>query len=85
MVTHMKTTVQIPDSLFEEARKLARDQQTTLKVLVEEGLRRIVAERKKRGTFRLRRCTFKGHGLQNHLAGASWEQIRELGYEGRGG
>ncbi|MGH7233708.1 MAG: type II toxin-antitoxin system VapB family antitoxin [Nitrospiraceae bacterium] len=81
----MKTTIQIPDSLFEEARKLAHRERTTLKALVEQGLRRIVSERKRRNGFHLRKVTFKGQGLQPHLAGASWEHIRELSYEGRGG
>jgi hypothetical protein len=81
----MKTTIQIPDSLFEEVRKLAHRERTTLKALVEEGLRRIISERKRRGEFRLRRATFKGNGLQPHLAGASWDHIRDLSYEGRGG
>jgi Bacterial antitoxin of type II TA system, VapB len=81
----MKTTIQIPDSLFEEARKLAHRQRTTLKALVVEGLRRVVSEHKRRSRFRLRKATFRGNGLQPHLAGASWEQIRELSYEGRGG
>jgi Bacterial antitoxin of type II TA system, VapB len=85
MGSHMKTTIQIPDSLFEEARKLAHQERTTLKALVEEGLRRIISERKQRGGFRLRKATFKGNGLQPHLAGASWDQIRERSYEGRGG
>ncbi|MFN8627229.1 MAG: type II toxin-antitoxin system VapB family antitoxin [Candidatus Binatia bacterium] len=81
----MKTTIQIPDSLFEEARKVARRERTTLKALVEQGLRRIVAERSRRGVFHLRKVTFRGQGLQPHLAGAPWEQIREVSYEGRGG
>jgi len=85
MVINMKTTIQIPDSLFEAARKLAHRERTTLKALVEEGLRRIIAERKRRQGFRLRKATFRGNGLQPHLAGASWDQIRELSYEGRGG
>ena len=84
MVYHMKTTIQIPDSLFEEVRKLAQREQTTMKAIVEDGLRRIVSERQRRTRFRLRKATFKGKGLQPHLAGSSWEQIRELGYEGRG-
>ncbi len=81
----MKTTIQIPDSLFEEARKLAAKEKTTLKALVEEGLRLILAKRNRRGAFRLRKASFKGKGLQPHLAGAPWEQIREKIYEGRGG
>ena len=85
MVSHMKTTVHIADSVFDEARKLAERDQTTLKALVEEGLRRVITERKRRARFRLRRASFKGNGLQAHLNGASWEHIRELGYEGRTG
>ena len=85
MANHMKTTIQIPDSLLKEARKLANEEQTTLKSLMEEGLRRIVSERRRRGRFRLRKATFKGKGLQPHLTGATWDQIRDLSYEGRGG
>ena len=64
---------------------MAQRERTTLRALVEQGLRRVIAERKRRGGFRLRRATFKGRGVQPHLAGASWDQIRELSYEGRGG
>ena len=84
MVRNMKTTVQIPDSIFEEVRKIAHHERTTLKALIQEGLRRIIFERKRRGRFKLRKATFKGNGLQPHLAGASWDKIRELSYEGRG-
>jgi len=80
----MKTTIEIPDSLFQEARRVADRENTTLKALVEQGLRRALAERKGRTGFRLRRATFKGRGLQSSAAGASWEQIRNLSYEGRG-
>lgn len=84
MVAHMKTTIQIPDVLFEEVRKLAHQEKTTMKVIVEEGLRRIISERKRRSSFKLRKVTFKGNGLQPHLAGTSWDQILQLSYEGRG-
>ncbi len=84
MASHMKTTIQIPDSLFEEARRLAQREHTTLKALVEQGLRRTLAERKRRGGFHLRKVTFKGKGLQPAMAGASGEQIRDLSYQGRG-
>ncbi len=81
----MKTTVHIPDSLLEEARKIANQEQTTIKALIEEGLRRTIDNRKKRSAFRLRKATFKGKGFQPNAAGASWEKIREMTYEGRGG
>jgi len=80
----MKTTIQISDSIFEEARKLAAREHTTMKALVEEGLRKVVSERKRKGPFRMRKATFKGRGLQSHFAGASWEQVRDASYEGRG-
>jgi len=56
-----------------------------MKSLVEEGLRFIVSMRRQRRSFHLRKATFKGDGLQSHLAGATWDQIREQSYEGRGG
>jgi hypothetical protein len=80
----MKTTIQIPDGLLEEAHKLAAREKTTLKALAEEGLRLVLAKRKRRSAFRLREASFKGKGLQPHFAGASWEQVREKIYEGRG-
>lgn len=85
MVSHMKTTIHIPDNLLGEARKLAHAEQTTLKALVEEGLRRVVAERKQSSSFKLRDASFKGTGLHPDLIGAPWEKIRELIYEGHGG
>ena len=81
----MKTTVEIPDVLLDEARKLAARQQTTLRVLIIEGLRRMVAERKRAGAFQLRKATFRGNGLQPDVAAAPSERIREMAYEGRGG
>ena len=81
----MKTTVEIPDSLLEEVRKLASREGTTVRALIEEGLRRIIAERAQAGAFHLRKATFKGEGLQPGVASASWERIRDLAYEGRGG
>ena len=81
----MKTTIEISNSLLEEARKLAAKERTTVRAFVEQGLRRIVAERKSRGVFKLRKATFRGNGLQPGAAGATWEQIRDVIYEGRGG
>ena len=81
----MKTTIEIPSSLLEEAKKVASREGTTVRALVETGLRRILSERKKRGAFKLRKATFQGNGLQPGVADASWEKITEMAYEGRGG
>ncbi len=85
MVYHMKTTIDLSNPLYEEARRVARDENTTVKALVEEGLRHALAEHKKRVPFTLRRASFKGKGLQQEFADASWERIRGAVFEGRGG
>lgn len=81
----MKTTVEIPDTLMKEARKLASKQRTTLRVLIVEGLRRVLTERRSSTGFRLRKAGFKGNGLQPEVARAPWERLRDMVYEGRGG
>jgi hypothetical protein len=81
----MKTTVEIPDALLAEARKLAARERTTVRALIEQGLRRVIGERERAGPFRLRKATFQGDGLQPGVAAASWERIRDMAYEGRGG
>lgn len=84
MYSNMKTTVDIPDPLLDEARKVASREGTTVRALIEQGLRRVLGERRQAKAFRLRKASFKGKGLQPGAAGASWEQIRGLIYEGRG-
>jgi len=82
----MKTTLEISDPLLNEARKIAAQDRTTLRELVEQGLRKVVAERKTRNRpFRLRKVTFKGDGLVPELQDAGFDRIRDLAYEGRGG
>ena len=85
MGTHMKTTIEIPDPILDEVRKLAAREGTTAKALVELGLRRVLAEKKRDAAFRLRDSSFTGKGLQAGVRDTSWERIRELAYEGRGG
>jgi Arc/MetJ family transcription regulator len=81
----MKTTIEIADSLLAEARRVAAREDTTVRALVEQGLRHVLAERKRSGAFHLRKASFKGDGLQPGVATASWERIREMAYEERGG
>jgi CRISPR/Cas system-associated protein Csm6 len=81
----MKTTIEISNSLLEEAKKLAAKEGTTVRAFVEQGLRKVVAERKSRGVFRLRKAAFKGKGIQPGIEDATWERIRETIYQGRGG
>jgi len=82
---HTKTAVHIPNALYEGARGVAHEERTTVKALLEEGLRRALAERKDRSPFKLRKATFTGKGLQPEFSGSPWEQIRSSTYQGRGG
>ncbi|MGH7483416.1 MAG: type II toxin-antitoxin system VapB family antitoxin [Longimicrobiales bacterium] len=81
----MKTTIEIADALLGRARRVARRERTTLRALVEEGLRLVVERDRQRGEFRLRRASFKGKGLNPELVEPDWDRLRELSYEGRGG
>jgi hypothetical protein len=81
----MKTTVQISDALLEEARAVAAREGTTLRELIEAGLRVIVAERRRRRRrFALRDASFDGNGLSREFRDAGWERIRDAVYEGHG-
>lgn len=85
MGTHMKTTIDIADALAEQAKQVAAEDGTTLRSLVEEGLRRVLEERGGKSQFKLRRASFKGKGLRSEVKDGSWERIRDMAYEGRGG
>ena len=80
----MKTTLDISDPLLREARKVAARERTTLRALVEQGLRDVLVRKRQRNSFRLRDASFTGQGLQGGLVSGDWEQIRDLAYEGRG-
>jgi hypothetical protein len=81
----MKTTVEISDALLEEARGVLAERKTTLRALIEEGLRLVIERRSRRPPFKLRKASFKGRGLQPGAERADWSAIRSLAYEGRGG
>ena len=81
MASHMKTTIEIADSILEQAKTIAAREGTTMRTLVETGLRYVVAERQARySVFELRDASFDGEGIQPDLRDASWERIRDLAY-----
>ena len=86
MVTHMKTTIDIADSVLEAAKTTAAREGTTLRALVEEGLRTVLGKRKaKVPRFKLRDGSVGGNGLQPGVDFSDWESIRSLMYGDRGG
>ena len=79
----MKTTVEIPDPLFREAKAFAARNGIPLREVFERGLETVLrrskpAERR----FRLKTITTKGEGL---VCQDDWGTIRSLIYEGHGG
>lgn len=80
----MKTTVELPDSLLREAKRVALRERTTVRALIERGLRAVISGRRPAERFTLRKASFRGDGL---VAGASlrdWDAIRDLTYSERG-
>lgn len=78
MGTHMKTTVEIADSLLERSRKVARREGTTLRALLEEGLHLAL----KRRSAQARQTppalpTYGQGGLSAAFESASWSQLRD--------
>lgn len=81
----MKTTIDLPDPLLERAKRLAARDSTTLRELVEAGLRHVLKERAARATpHALRDARVAGRGLSEEFAAAAWDDIRKASYEGRG-
>ena len=82
----MKTTLDIADPLFEEAKRIAQRDGETLRSLVEQGLRKVLAERSRRPKpFKLRDCAVGTPGAGSLYESLSWEEKRELMYGDRGG
>lgn len=81
MVDSMKTTVNLPDELLREVQELARRERTTLKDLIETGLRTVVAQRTGESQFALADASVEGNGLQQEFRGARWDQIRDAIYQ----
>ena len=80
----MKTTVDLPRPLVEQAKRLAAQRSTTLRELVEAGLRHVLREQRPSGSFVLRDARVEGRGLQPDFRAASWDAVRDAAYEGRG-
>jgi hypothetical protein len=78
----MKTTVEIADALLDEAKRRAERERTTLRALIEEGLRRLLSDRERQERFTMRRVTFGGEGMDPEIEG--WDDVRRQVYEGRG-
>jgi hypothetical protein len=79
-----KTTVELSDGLLREAKRVALKDRTTVKALIEQGLRLVVKERSRRGGFTLRRASFAGDGLVSGRSLQDWSAVRDQIYAERG-
>jgi hypothetical protein len=79
---YVKVTVEIPDSLFFDARALANRRGITLRQLIEDSLRAEFAQHRLRSArFHLRDGSFPGEGPNPELG---WSPMRCMIYKGRG-
>jgi hypothetical protein len=85
MGTHiMKTTIEIADDLFERAQRLAKREKMTFRALTEEGLRQVLRDKEKRRNKLKPLPTVNGGGLTDEFKNASWQEILDESYRGRG-
>lgn len=83
MLTHMRTSFDLPDALLSRAKRLARSRGTTLRAIVEEGLLAVLKSSTS-APYRLPDTSFRGDGMVEGLGEADWSRIRDLAYEGHG-
>jgi hypothetical protein len=80
----MKTTIEIQDELLERSKRLARQEGTTLRAVIEEGLQLALRARAQRHRQPFTVQPFVGDGLTPEFQSAGWERIREEIYRDRG-
>ncbi len=82
MLSPVKTTLDLPDALLDEARRVAREQGTTLRALVADGLRvELEARASRRPAGELVEPVFRGEvGLQPGIDLGDWDAVRGIAY-----
>jgi Arc/MetJ family transcription regulator len=80
----MKTTIEIQDDLMKAAKALARKRGTTLKSIVERGIRTTLKEEQQSSRYELADKSVKGTGLQADFQQATWADIRDAAYREHG-
>jgi hypothetical protein len=80
----MKTTVEIAEDLFTRTREAAQREGTTLRALIEEGLRAALAQREQQAPYLWPDLSVTGEGLAPEVGDGSWELLRDRIYAGQG-
>ena len=77
----MKTTIEVPDSLFEEIKRCAKTRGIPLREVIEDALRAVVRTQTGPAAFHLRNGSYGKPGAGK---ARSWAQMRETIYTHRG-
>ena len=75
--------MELPEELLRAAQRTARREGTTVKSLLEEGLRLALARHQDNEVTGLRDASVGGNGLRPEFRGASWSEIRNAAYGDR--
>jgi len=76
----MKVTVELAGDLLRQVKARARIEGTSVRALVERGLRLAVDEGRARRRFRLRDESVGGNGMHPDAAGRSWRELLARSY-----
>jgi predicted transcriptional regulator len=78
MGIHIKTTIELSDALFHSAKELASKSQTTMRALVEEGLRRVLddAQTKTQPAIKFKDASVRG-GEMLISAPRKWQKLED--------
>jgi hypothetical protein len=74
----MKTTIRLPDDLLRRAKETARDRNTTLTALIEEGLGRVLTTPLQTGSYRLPRASRETGGVQPGIDLTRTSEVLEI-------
>ena len=74
----------MPEPLLRDVQQLARERKTTTKSLVEQALIKLLDAERDATPFTLKDARYGSGGLTPEFENATWEQILEESYRGRG-
>ena len=78
MGAHMKTTIDISDALFASSKTLAQQRQTTLRALIEEGLRRVLRDAKANSQLAFKLKDARVHGQEILMSDPrDWQKLED--------
>ena len=77
----MKTTVEISDALFLQAKRQAAKSGTTLRALIEQGLKQALKDSAHAPAYQPRDARVRGKGLTREARSAGWRAVLDAANE----